>query len=122
MATAFKPMSRDEMDNLTHRELAAYTVELQSHNARRSPGRVAGTGDDISGVGGSKEPAIVQVQGPGFLGKYKTLAEGKLEFNKQKAALMKRGEAFTLKLSTKETTRDKWEVVDELKINEDYFG
>lgn len=122
MATAFKPKSRNELDNLSHSELAGYAVQLQEQASRRRSPRVAGAGDDIGRIGGSKEPAIVQVQGPGFTGKYKTLAEGKAEFNKQKTALLKRGEAFTLKLSTKETARDKWEVVDELKINEDYFG
>lgn len=123
-AKAPRYLSRDEMATMSHDELAAHAVQHQLANStRRRP--VVGDAADVAGVGATRlnpVPQFFKVQAPGYSGQFTTMSEARKEFNAQKKALLKREQAFTLKLYSKESAAGKWELVDELKINEDYFG
>lgn len=126
-------LSRPELDNMTHGELAAYAVQLQSQPTPRRT-RAAVSGDDISGAveeavsaafdrrgGAQADASSYKVTGPGYAEQFTSKAQALTSFDKLKARMIKNEQAATVRLSAQNPTSKKWETVQEVKLNEDHF-
>lgn len=87
--------------------------------ADRIADRLSGT---VAGTPRTGAPAYFQVKGPGYTEQFSTMPEARKAFGKRKRELIKEEARFTLRLSQKAKPKDKWELVDECRIDEEYYS
>lgn len=128
---------------MSHEDLVAHAVSLQSPRSRRSTAaqvsgdgeEIAGLRDDIAALLQTREKAIpaegirtrCKVTGPGYSEQFTRLSEAEKAYNAIKKRLIKSETAGTVKLFSERDGSDngrgvKWDLVQEWKANEDSFA